>query len=114
MAGKTHRNVRVEKPEYGVLSIWKSRGELTVENITDVLRDMGDESHYVLFIRATRFDGYLGEDHLPSNVVIHDIEAADNCPACGKSLEAARNSMYESAFQDGFAAGKAARDNPDE
>jgi hypothetical protein len=98
MGYKTNNLVHVERPEHGVLLFRKSRGKLTVEDITDALRDRDDESPYVLFLKATQFNGYLGEDHLPSTAVIHNLSELDNCPACGKSYEKMLSDLYDGAF----------------
>lgn len=102
---KSNRLVNIEKPEYGVVLVKKSRGELSVEDVMNAIRDADIDDCFVMFFKATQFDGYLG-DEKGTSAVLHNITTTDSCPVCCKITEEMYGQIYDSAFQDGYKAGK--------
>ena len=101
----SNRFVKIEKPEYGVVLVKKSRGELSVEDVMEAIRDNGlEDDLFALFLRAPVFDGYLGEDKV-NRVVLHNLTTCDICPVCMKIQEDERGRIYDIAFQEGYRAG---------
>ena len=103
----SNRYVKIETPEYGVILVRKSRGELSVEDVMEAIQDNGLDDLYALFLKAPVFDGWLGEDKL-DHVVLHNVTTCDRCPVCQKALDEERGLVYDAAFQDGYNAAMAA------
>lgn len=105
-----NKYVKIETPEYGVLLVKKTRGELRVEDVMNAIRDNSPNELYALFLKAPEFDGWLGEDKV-DRVVLHNVTTCDQCPVCRKALDEERGLVYEAAFQDGYQAAMAAAQN---
>lgn len=104
----SNRYVKIQQPEYGVVLVKKSRGELSVEDVMEAIRDNGFEDElFALFLKAPVFDGYLGEDKV-SQVVLHNLTTCDVCPVCMKIQDDERGRIYDAAFQEGYTAGLSA------
>ncbi|MDR1946463.1 MAG: hypothetical protein LBQ51_04775 [Desulfovibrio sp.] len=85
----------------------KTKGELFVRDIMEALESNSDDNVYAMFIRACRFDGWVGDDRAVKQVRLYDIESSDACPLCGKAWQKMRDEFYE----EGYRAGQAAYDN---
>lgn len=106
---KANRFVSIEKPEHGIWLVKKSKGELSITNITDALRDENTEDDFILHLRATVFDGYLGEDTF-NCATLFNISQMDNCPVCQKKWEELHSQLWEEAFKAGIESVE--KDNP--
>jgi len=98
---KSNKYISIESIQNGMRLIRKSRGELSLSQIMDALSDAGEEQLFAIFIKATVFDGWLGEGAVNS-VELYDVEQFETCPVCQKALTEERGRIYEEGYKDGM------------
>ena len=78
---------RVRYKEGELWRVTKSRGKLTLDDISDALRDAGVEGYIVMLLKiGDTYDGWNNDNSKGDAVDVYIIEEGSPCPVCSQMV----------------------------